>query len=161
MFKTKENLICLGNILGKFLRGGVPDAITAARSLVNDWNTGKIKYCTQPPENNSNDVHISASIVSSDAREFEIDNFEEMETENLKHFTTKTDDVLDYKSCGPVEMIDDPDAMVTKTQIIGGDIADDVEMTDEPQTKRMKKDSKKDKIDPEMLLAGNLHRIFL
>lgn len=72
--------------MGKFLRGGVPDAEGAARSLLNDWNTGKIKYCTEPPEAEAG-VHISACIVSDEAREFEVDNFNQMETDVLDNFT--------------------------------------------------------------------------
>lgn len=30
--------------MGKFKKGGIPDAAAAARSLLNDWNSGKIRY---------------------------------------------------------------------------------------------------------------------
>lgn len=48
--------------MGKFLKGGIPDTSTAARSLINDWNTGKIKYFSEPPK--SQDVHVSSSIIT-------------------------------------------------------------------------------------------------
>lgn len=91
--------------MGKFLRGGVPDAVAAARGILNDWNTGKIKYCTQPPEEDiSNTTHISAEIVKSEIREFEIDNFEEMETEIIDKFDFKGEEVMEIASTGPVPM---------------------------------------------------------
>lgn len=30
--------------MGKFRKGGVPDTIAAARSILEDWNSGKIRY---------------------------------------------------------------------------------------------------------------------
>lgn len=152
--------------MGKFMRGGIPDAISAARGLLNDWNTGKIKYCTQPPED-SRDIHLSASIVTGEAREFEITNFEEMETEVLKNFSEKIDDLMEYKSTGPVEMAIDDDVKTTsaaaaevvapvtesKVQIIEeDDDDDDEEDEDEPPAKRGR--GRPRKVDPVMLLEG-------
>ena len=37
--------------MGRLKKGGVPDQIVAARIVLNDWNSGKIKYHTYPPEN--------------------------------------------------------------------------------------------------------------
>lgn len=113
---------------GKFLRGGVPDAISAARGLLNDWNTGKIKYCTQPPEDNSS-VHISASIVSNDAKEFDLDANDAMETDVLNNFAASIDNIMDYKPTMPEEI----DVSSLKTQIIEP-IKE--EANDEPQAKR-------------------------
>lgn len=45
---------------------------------------GKIKYYTQPPEAES--THVSASIVTEQAAEFDLDSFKEMEAENLEQF---------------------------------------------------------------------------
>ncbi|XP_018798971.1 PREDICTED: guanine nucleotide-binding protein-like 3 homolog [Bactrocera latifrons] len=91
--------------MGKFLRKGVPDVVAAARSVLNDWNSGKIKYCTQPPETEQrDDVHVSAAIVHSDAREFDVDNFDAMEMEILNKCIVKNEEVLEVISSGPVEM---------------------------------------------------------
>lgn len=148
-------------ISGKFLRGGVPDAISAARSLLNDWNTGKIKYCTQPPEIlNTDSTHISASIVSEDAREFEVDNFDEMETDVLKNFTEKIEDLLDFKSTGPVAMsieqseeqneLDDK-CLTNKAHII--EESEDEEIS-EPSAKRTRGAVRAKKVDAIMLIEG-------
>lgn len=69
--------------MGKFKKGGIPDSEMAARSLLDDWNRGKIKYYTLPPEEPSENVHISSKIVSEIAKEFDLDNFEQMETDTL------------------------------------------------------------------------------
>ncbi|KAG4079034.1 hypothetical protein HA402_001689 [Bradysia odoriphaga] len=115
--------------MGKFLRGGVPDAISAARGLLNDWNTGKIKYCTQPPEDNTS-VHISASIVSNDAKEFELDALDAMETDVMNNFAASIDNIMDYKP--------EVDVSTLKTQIIEP-IKD--EAMDEPQAKRGRREA--------------------
>ncbi|XP_054085550.1 guanine nucleotide-binding protein-like 3 homolog isoform X2 [Zeugodacus cucurbitae] len=104
--------------MGKFLRKGVPDVVAAARSVLNDWNSGKIKYCTQPPETERReDIHVSASIVQSDAREFEVENFEAMESEILNNCFVKSEEVMEVTSNGPVEMKMSLDDTETKKSI--------------------------------------------
>lgn len=63
-------------ISGKFLKGGIPDTSTAAKSLINDWNSGKIKYFSEPPK--SEKVHLSSSIIteSTDYLKNLLDEFE-------------------------------------------------------------------------------------
>lgn len=160
--------------MGKIKRGGVPDMLTAARSVLMDWNSGKIKYCTHPPEESSDiNIHLSAQIVSQETREFEIDNFEEMEAEVMENFATnsiETDDVVEIESTGPVQInIDNQDQkvldnMINKRTMILGDDGndDDMEQDDdegeEEEDKSMKRrkliDSKKKKEDPVMRLDG-------
>lgn len=53
-------------------RGGIYNQDAAARLIINDWNSGKIKYYTVPPEENKNAL-ISTQIVSTFAKEFELD----------------------------------------------------------------------------------------
>lgn len=147
--------------MGKFRRGGVPDAEGAARSLLNDWNTGKIKYCTQPPEVDVNS-HISASIVSAEAREFDIENFDQMETDVLDQFTVKAEDAMEYTSAGPVHMQQMPED--TSAHIIEGNIAKDEDMDEykeAPKSKKGRKEQKSEKVDATMLLDGkNICAIF-
>uniref|UniRef100_A0A182QRR9 Guanine nucleotide-binding protein-like 3 homolog n=1 Tax=Anopheles farauti TaxID=69004 RepID=A0A182QRR9_9DIPT len=50
--------------MGALAKKGVPDVKKAARCLIEDWNSGKIKYCTQPPEDNADEVHLDAQLVS-------------------------------------------------------------------------------------------------
>lgn len=152
--------------MGKFLRGGIPDAISAARGLLNDWNTGKIKYCTHPPED-SRDIHLSASIVTGgeSSREFEISNFEEMETEVLKNFSQQIDDLMEYKSTGPVAMVTEeelntvPEVIApvinSKVQIIEEDDDDEDEDMEDEQPPAKRGRGRAPKVDPVMLLEGN------
>lgn len=139
--------------MGKFRRGGVPDSEGAARSLINDWNTGKIKYCTQPPESEHN-AHLSASIVSKEAREFDIDNFEEMETELLNNFTVNLEEAMEVASTGPMSIEPSSQNMVSSAHII-----ENVSTTvqDDTGNRKRKRERKEviEKIDPEMLLEGN------
>lgn len=123
--------------------------------MLNDWNTGKIKYCTQPPEDDRN-IHIDATIVNHDVREFEINNFEEMETEVLNNFSAQIDDVMEYTSTGPVQMADDTDELSEcKTQII-----EDVKSeTIEPPAKKGRGEPSLKKVDAAMLLEGKLHKL--
>lgn len=135
--------------MGKMRRGGVPDVEAAARSLLNDWNTGKIKYCTQPPEVDAS-THISAAIVSDDAREFEVENFEEMQTNVLSNFTVKTEEIMEIEGTGPVHM--DTEA-TTSTQIVEDDVKDE-DLSDEDEPKR-KMARRAKKVDAESLLDGS------
>ena len=67
--------------MGKLKRGGIPDREKAARILLGDWNSGKIKYFTHPPE--QAETNMAAEIVSQFAAEFsldKVDQTEEMDT---------------------------------------------------------------------------------
>ncbi|CAB3363173.1 Hypothetical predicted protein [Cloeon dipterum] len=55
---TDHFLSLMGKAMGRYRKGGVPDGRAAARTLIHDWNTGKIKYYVLPPEETSEDVHI-------------------------------------------------------------------------------------------------------
>ncbi|KAF6780117.1 hypothetical protein AHF37_00398 [Paragonimus kellicotti] len=43
-------LVLIAHRLGRLKKGGIPDTTMAARSVINDWITGKITYFTQPPD---------------------------------------------------------------------------------------------------------------
>ena len=43
---TEEFLQLVARRLGKIKKGGVPDIDAAARSVLQDWNAGKISYYT-------------------------------------------------------------------------------------------------------------------
>ncbi|XP_057653289.1 guanine nucleotide-binding protein-like 3 homolog [Diorhabda carinulata] len=144
---------------GRFKKGGVPDAVAAARSLLEDWNNGKIKYYTLPPEEPQKDVHISASIVNEIAKEFDLDSFETMETDVLnkieKESDSKTKAFL-LESLGPVDSIEDP------VEEMEEDVVDDKKLisasTNVVSTKKKQKQKgtpRVKKVNPEMELEGN------
>ncbi|KAH8359106.1 hypothetical protein KR093_004289, partial [Drosophila rubida] len=138
--------------MGKFLKKGVPDVVAAARSVLNDWNTGKIKYCTQPPEvvENTQNVHISASIVHAEAREFDVNNFESMETDILNHCAETSENVMEITSTGPLEVRVPREEVQASAEII----ADKEELVSKGR-KRKLEEEKKEKTDPALLLEEN------
>ncbi|ALC47701.1 ns1 [Drosophila busckii] len=137
--------------MGKFQKKGVPDVVAAARSVLNDWNTGKIKYCTQPPEvHEDKSVHISATIVHAEAREFDVDNFESMETDILSQCLEKADDVMEITSSGPLEL------KVPKEDNEAQNAAEILtEQETAPKGRKRKLNEDKEKIDPALLLEEN------
>eukprot|EP00560_Eucampia_antarctica_P000441 CAMPEP_0197831890 /NCGR_PEP_ID=MMETSP1437-20131217/12584_1 /TAXON_ID=49252 ORGANISM="Eucampia antarctica, Strain CCMP1452" /NCGR_SAMPLE_ID=MMETSP1437 /ASSEMBLY_ACC=CAM_ASM_001096 /LENGTH=530 /DNA_ID=CAMNT_0043435009 /DNA_START=65 /DNA_END=1657 /DNA_ORIENTATION=+ len=72
-------LALMSKQFGKIKKGGIPDKIGTARSILRDWNTGKIPYYTPPPDPTSAtdkttraDAPSGAKIVSSFASEFNV-----------------------------------------------------------------------------------------
>eukprot|EP00898_Chlorokybus_atmophyticus_P006332 jgi/Chlat1/66/Chrsp1S08772 len=57
---------------GKLKRGGVADPEAAAKLVLQDWNSGRIPYFTQPPKRESVD-HDSTQLVTQWAKEFDIE----------------------------------------------------------------------------------------
>jgi nuclear GTP-binding protein len=68
---------------GKLGRGGVPDLESAARTIIKDWNEGKIRYFSMPPQDEPTASAASASsssgsragdveILSEFSREFDL-----------------------------------------------------------------------------------------
>lgn len=146
--------------MGKFRKGGVPDMLYAARTILNDWNTGKIKYCTHPPdESGDKGIHLSAEIVTHETRDFDINNFEEMETEVLNKIGINSDEIIEIQSSGPVQakVSENDEAMLL--ELIGSResrvkiIEDDDEMEDGSVFKKRKVIGKL-KEDPAMQLEG-------
>ena len=79
-FSTADEFLSLvARGIGKLKRGGIPDHGMAARLVLNDWNSGKIKYYTHPPEAETRSTHISAEIVTTFSKEFSLDNLDKME----------------------------------------------------------------------------------
>merc|ERR1712233_41827 len=106
---ASEFLAKLAISLGKLRKGGVPDRETAARIVLGDWNTGKIKYCTHPPETSQSSGSTS-EIVSEFAKEFSLD--------ELKHGEIRDMDTLpsvrpsDIVTVEPGDMQETADSMV-------------------------------------------------
>ncbi|XP_019541881.3 guanine nucleotide-binding protein-like 3 homolog [Aedes albopictus] len=165
--------------MGALAKKGVPDAKKAARTLIEDWNCGKIKYCTHPPEDGS-EVHVSAQLVSSDAPEFNLESFDNvlkaLDTEYEESFKMKDKDgeemaviskdeilTMELDSQGPVNMElsqDDQKNKALEKLISSGRI---IESDAEGQTVKGKKrkvndyaeEEKKFRKDPMFQLDGN------
>jgi len=90
---TNEFLSLVARSMGRLKRGGVSDQMVAARIVLNDWNCGKIKYHTYPPEQERNNtvesevVMEEAQIVSEFAKEFCLDdlNIIKMESDDMEN----------------------------------------------------------------------------
>src|SRR5690606_32320352 len=78
--------------LGRLKKGGVPDIDAAARHVIlsmkfveikhfqvlNDWNSGKLRYFTQVPITDDTNPHLlSSEVVTTMAKEFDLDALDE------------------------------------------------------------------------------------
>ncbi|CAJ0581396.1 unnamed protein product, partial [Mesorhabditis spiculigera] len=63
--------------LGRLKKGGVADVDAAARHVLQDWNTGRLRYYTQPPEQPVvHETTGAAEIVQQFSKEFDIDSLD-------------------------------------------------------------------------------------
>jgi len=60
---AREFLVHVAKKSGKLNKGGTANVIAAARTVLQDWTSGKIPYYTEPPALSSN-IHVGASVVS-------------------------------------------------------------------------------------------------
>ncbi|XP_058063010.1 guanine nucleotide-binding protein-like 3 homolog [Anopheles bellator] len=89
--------------MGALAKKGVPDVRKAARTLIEDWNSGKIKYCTHPPEDSTDEVHLDAQLVNpadaSSVPEFNLDQLDavvaQLSDQYEASFTLKGSDAMD------------------------------------------------------------------
>ncbi|CAH2107029.1 unnamed protein product [Euphydryas editha] len=104
-FNTPQEFFAsVASRMGRFKKGGVPDQDAAARILLNDWNTGKVRYYTEPPETLDSEIHVDAKIVSTLAQDFDINAFEAMEAQTIETLGgTDADDAIKITSTGPVK----------------------------------------------------------
>lgn len=169
-FKSPEEFLAKKAIkMGKLIRGGVPDVRSAARSVIHDWNIGKIKYLTHPPIDNSMDVHLSASIVTnpSEKKELEIDNLVELEKNfmsQLNEHYNFSEEVMEVDTKGPVTLRPETKRAGNKTfgegNIIENDDDDEMQPTVDKKKKRKADDDdgysvKKIKNDKVFTISGN------
>merc|ERR1712112_520211 len=80
---TAEFLAKLAISSGKLKKGGVPDRNLAARIVLQDWNSGKIKYFTHPPETKSESTSQIVQEFSKDFSLEDLESVERMEFSNL------------------------------------------------------------------------------
>jgi len=74
----------------KKIKGGVPDIQSAARAILNDWNSGRIPFYTLPPAVRTS-THISADIVSEWSKEFDLSGVTAEEEKSLEKVKKKGD----------------------------------------------------------------------
>ncbi|VDK72686.1 unnamed protein product [Litomosoides sigmodontis] len=75
-FKTcDEFLSYIARKGGRLKKGGRPDLNAAARKVLTDWNCGKLRYFTEPPETevDASPGLCSAELLSEMSKEFDLD----------------------------------------------------------------------------------------
>ena len=69
---------------GRVLKGGVPDKVAAARTVLKDWNNGRIPFYTTPPADAGPAVGGDAVIVAQFGKEFDLSKFDDEVMKSLK-----------------------------------------------------------------------------
>lgn len=76
---------------GKILRGGVPNYALVSRTVVQDWNTGKIPYYCVPPEVDPA-IHVSSEIMPTWSEAFKLHEVLQAEEETVMKELNDGDD---------------------------------------------------------------------
>jgi nuclear GTP-binding protein len=69
-------LALVANKIGRLKKGGRPDRNAAAKHVLNAWNSGKLRYYTQPPDTRTTtdgDAICSSELLTSFTKEFNLD----------------------------------------------------------------------------------------
>ena len=153
---TAEFLAKLAIKGGKLKKGGVADRNLAARMVLNDWNTGKIKYFTHPPEQKT---ESSSTIVQQFSKDFSIDDLETVERMEFNNLP----------NVRPSEIVQiEGGAIVDKAESVEEDMEDDEEENDEnilpsnievfakkTKKKQSRENEPREKEDPLFMIEGN------
>jgi nuclear GTP-binding protein len=111
---TMMFLALVAKSYGRVLKGGIPDKIGAARSVLKDWNCGKIPYYTIPPKDAEPDVSKGgAVIVSSFGAEFDLSAFDDEVLNSLKD-----SDEMDF-----VELVNEDEVESTRVDEVASYLA--------------------------------------
>ncbi|CAJ0957697.1 unnamed protein product, partial [Mesorhabditis belari] len=161
-FSSCEHFLALvARKLGRLKKGGVPDINAAARHVLNDWNSGRLRYYTQPPEQAPVNENLEAAqIVAQFSKEFDIDALEG-DLQNLVEdlpMDSASDVATTYKNDGPApterwgdEESDDDDMEMDQQ---GGKT---IVVAKDKKPKRSDRETNKDLDLPESLaLGGNV-----
>jgi len=105
---TTEFLTLMAQKMGRLKKGGIPDIDKAAYKVIDDWNSGKIRYYTHPPEIHTMPHHLTANIVNSMASPFDLS--------QVDHLTTLT-----LNSLKPIDHAKDV-IMQSSTALSAGDL---------------------------------------
>lgn len=77
---------------GKVLKGGIPDKVMAARTVLRDWNGGKIPYFTRPPslpviagKESGNDDSNDAKILCEFGDKFDLNKMDKTVLDHLEN----------------------------------------------------------------------------
>jgi nuclear GTP-binding protein len=98
---VNDFLLQIAEKQGKVKKGGVLDMEKAARTVLEDWNSGRIPYYTVPEEEEEG-VHGGSEIVTEYAAAFDIDSLVEREEQEIEVLDAPTmDGLIEMTSVGP------------------------------------------------------------
>lgn len=98
---VNDFLLQIAEKQGKVKKGGVLDMEKAARTVLEDWNSGRIPYYTVPEEEEEG-VHGGSEIVTEYAAAFDIDSLVEREEQDIEVLDAPTmDGLIEMTSVGP------------------------------------------------------------
>jgi nuclear GTP-binding protein len=68
-------LALVARVTGKLKKGGIPNTDAAARTVLHDWNTGKIKYYCKPPAvaSGGGAGEVDSKVLSAFSAEMDLD----------------------------------------------------------------------------------------
>ncbi|XP_054266407.1 guanine nucleotide-binding protein-like 3 homolog [Macrosteles quadrilineatus] len=167
-YNTPEEFFALkAQRQGKFGKGGRVDINGAARGLIEDWNRGKIRYYTEPPEDSA--CQVSAEVVQQMAKEFDLETYCQMETDMLQELPESFPQCkpMPVASAGPVDAAEveemEQDKAPSSDMLADNVVVDEVKEYSKKQKIKVQKANKAAKkqkteeelIDKQLLLPGN------
>ncbi|XP_067683013.1 guanine nucleotide-binding protein-like 3 homolog [Haliotis asinina] len=146
-----EFLSLLARRRGKLKKGGVPDVEKAARSVIQDWTTGKITYYTHPPEQTSLPTHLSAELVQEMGKAFSIEDIKEEETKILQSLKPKSSSHVLMESLGPVKGIVQESDLPADEEDAEMEESDDEDEDDDDEVENMEGSDVEEDVDEQEL----------
>ncbi|OTF70694.1 hypothetical protein BLA29_012703, partial [Euroglyphus maynei] len=96
---VQEFLTLIAKRFGKINKGGRLNLEASAKKVLHDWNCGKLKYYTIPPEKLTSTIDVK--LVNEIAKEFDLNDmvtYEQMMDENLEQFNIPIEDSFAIKT---------------------------------------------------------------
>ena len=149
---TAEFLAKLAISTGKLKKGGVPDRNLAARIVLNDWNSGKIKYFTHPPEVKT---ESASQIVQEFSRDFSLDELESVEKMEISNLpSVRPSEIVEVEGGEIVDKAEEMEQMDLEDENDENILPANIEVFAKKSKKHINHDSK-EKEDPLFLIEGN------
>lgn len=144
--------------MGKLKKGGVPDREMAARIVLADWNSGKIKYCTHPPE--QLETTENSQIVAEFAKDFSLDELEKGESMDFQNLPlVRPSEMVNVEASQindkAAEMEDDDDEEMAEEENDENILPKNIEIFAKKGQRQERKFQEKEKEDPLFKLEGN------
>ena len=150
---TAEFLAKLAISSGKLKKGGVPDRDMAARIVLTDWNSGKIKYFTHPPEQQK--TESTSQIVQEFSKDFSLDDLESVERMEISNLpAVRPSEIVPIEGGEIIDKAEQMDLMDMEEENDENILPSNVEVF----AKKSKKGSNenKEKEDPLFMIEGNM-----